>query len=104
MKTRSGTIYSVPYSLEINDIVVHLVYMRPSDALLNRGMDQFDALYQECAGGARVMCVAVHPYVTGAPHRIRYFNELFEYMKAHEGVTFMTGAQILDWYLDVSGE
>jgi len=104
MKTESGTIYSVPYSLEINDIVVHLVYMRPSDALLKRGRDQFDTLYEESADGARVMCVAVHPYVTGAPHRIKYFDELFEYMKGHEGVIFMTGAEILDWYLDVSGE
>jgi allantoinase len=102
LKVKSGAIHSVPYSLEINDIVIHLVYQRPSPELFERTRDQFDTLYRESAGGARVMCVAVHPYVSGVPHRIKYFNQIFEYMKKHEGVVFMTGAEILDWYLEAT--
>jgi hypothetical protein len=41
--------------------------------------------------------------VSGASHRIRYFRQVFEYMKQHEGVAFMTGEEILDWYLRVDG-
>lgn len=44
------------------------------------------------------MAIAVHPYVTGAPHRIKYFEKVYEYMKGYPGVLFWTGEQILDWY------
>jgi allantoinase len=104
LKTETGALYALPYSLEINDIVLHLVYQRPSRELFERTRDQFDTLYQESAGGARVMCVAVHPYVTGASHRIKYFNQIFDHMQQHEGVAFMTGEEILDWYLHAAGE
>ncbi|MFN2182790.1 MAG: polysaccharide deacetylase family protein [Anaerolineae bacterium] len=103
LKTKTGALYALPYSLEINDIVLHLVHQRPSPELFERARDQFDTLYAESAAGARVMCVAVHPYVSGASHRIRYFREIFEYMGQHEGVVFMTGEEILDWYLQVDG-
>jgi peptidoglycan/xylan/chitin deacetylase (PgdA/CDA1 family) len=102
MKVKSGAIHSVPYSLEINDIVIHLVYQRPSPELFERTRDQFDTLYREGADGARVMCVAVHPYVSGVPHRIKYFRQIFDYMKEHEGVLFMTGGEVLDWYLEAT--
>jgi hypothetical protein len=47
------------------------------------------------------MGIAVHPYISGAAHRIKYIDKIFEYMKEHEGVLFMTGEEILDWYDDV---
>lgn len=103
LNTRSGALYALPYSLEINDIVLHLIQQRPSPELFERTRDQFDTLYAEGAHGARVMCVAVHPYVSGASHRIKYFRQIFDYMKQHEGVLFMTGGEILDWYLEASG-
>jgi allantoinase len=99
LNTAGGTLHALPYSLEINDIVLHLVQQRPSPELFERTRDQFDTLYEESADGARVMCVAVHPYVSGAAHRIKYFRQIFDYMRQHEGVVFMTGEEILDWYL-----
>ena len=103
LETRSGSLYALPYSLEVNDIVLHLVQQRPSPELFERARDQFDTMYREGADGARVMCVSVHPYVSGASHLIKYFRKIFEYMKQHEGVAFMTGCEILDWYLEASG-
>jgi len=44
------------------------------------------------------MCISTHPYITGVPHRIKYYDMIFEYMKKFEGVLFMTGSEILDWY------
>jgi peptidoglycan/xylan/chitin deacetylase (PgdA/CDA1 family) len=99
LKTTDGALYALPYSLEINDIVLHLVQQRPSPELFERTRDQFDTLYSESAQGAKVMCVAVHPYVSGVGHRIKYFRQIFEYMQQHEGVVFMTGEEILDWYV-----
>ncbi len=32
------------------------------------------------------------------PHRIKYYNMIFDYIRQFEGVVFMTGSEILDWY------
>ena len=43
------------------------------------------------------MALVVHPYIMGAPHRLKYFRRIFETIKRRRG--FRTGEQILDWYL-----
>ncbi|MBI3951645.1 MAG: polysaccharide deacetylase family protein [Acidobacteria bacterium] len=101
MKVKSGTLISIPYSLEINDITIYLIQQHRSPEIFERARDQFDTLYREAANGARVMAIAVHPYVTGVPHRIKYFNQIFEHIKQNTGVLFMTGSEILDWYKNV---
>jgi len=68
--------------------------------LFRRAMDQFDQLYHDAANGqARVMALVVHPYVMGAPHRLKYFRMVFERIRERSDVLFWTGEQILDWYL-----
>jgi len=62
------------------------------------GIDQFDRLYQEGADNARVMAISIHPYITGVPHRIRYLEELLDYIRNHDGVCWMTASEIGDWY------
>jgi hypothetical protein len=44
------------------------------------------------------MALVVHPYIMGAPHRLRYFEEALQHIRAHEDIEFWTGEQILDWY------
>jgi len=46
-----------------------------------------------------VMALVAHPYIMGAPHRLRYFSEALTHMQSRTGVLFWTGEQILDWYL-----
>jgi allantoinase len=98
LKTRTGNIVSVPYSLEINDVAVHAVQRHSSDELFKRGRDQFDRLYQDGAKIPRVMAISVHPYLTGAPHRIKYLEMLYDHILGHKDVVMWTGAEILDWY------
>ncbi|PKB64948.1 MAG: polysaccharide deacetylase [SAR202 cluster bacterium Io17-Chloro-G2] len=98
MKVKSGELVSVPYTLELNDIPIHLVQHHRSAELFERSKDQFDTLYQEGAESARVMAISTHPYITGVPHRIGYFDRIFEYISQFQGVVFMTGSEILDWY------
>jgi hypothetical protein len=45
------------------------------------------------------MALVVHPYIIGAPHRLRYFREALEHIRSRPGVVFWTGEQILDWYV-----
>lgn len=98
LKVKSGSLISVPYTVELNDIPVYLVQHHRSPELFERAKDQFDTLYAEGAESARIMCVSTHPYITGAAHRIKYYAEIFDYLRRFEGVIFMTGSEILDWY------
>lgn len=98
--TPHGTITTVPYTVETNDIVVFAVQQQPSEAFFQRGRDQFDRLYAESEENARVMAISVHPYITGVPHRIGYLEALLDHIDGHEGVMWMTASEIGDWYRD----
>ena len=98
IQTASGPIISVPYTVEMNDISMMALQHHPSEEWLRRGIDQFDRLYQDGAQTARVMAISIHPYITGAPHRIGYLEKLYEYILQRPGVKLWTGEQILDWY------
>jgi peptidoglycan/xylan/chitin deacetylase (PgdA/CDA1 family) len=103
LRTRAGPMISVPYTVEINDVVLNAVQQQPSDEILRRGRDQFDRLYLEGADAPRVMAISVHPYLTGVPHRIKYLEALYDHILGHEGVVVWTGEQILDWYREQTG-
>ena len=98
LKTAHGEIVSVPYTVEINDVVISAVQQQPSDEIFRRGRDQFDRLYLDGKTAPRVMAISIHPYLTGVPHRIKYLEMLYDYILGHEGVVMWTGAEILDWY------
>ena len=60
--------------------------------------DHFDTLYAEGAEQGRVMCIALHPYWVGQPHRIRAFRAALEYILSHPGVWVTTAGAIADWF------
>jgi hypothetical protein len=45
------------------------------------------------------MAIVIHPYIMGAPHRLKYFRRVFETIRRKPGLLIWTGEQILDWYL-----
>ena len=47
------------------------------------------------------MALAIHPYISGQPHRIKYLEAIYDYVNRFEGVLHWNGAQILDWYLSM---
>jgi peptidoglycan/xylan/chitin deacetylase (PgdA/CDA1 family) len=101
--TRHGPLVTLPYSIELNDIAIIALQHHAAEVFLERGCDCFDRLYVESAGRAKFMAVAFHPYISGVPHQIRYFEALLEYVSRHPGVAFWTGEQILDWYRSAIG-
>jgi peptidoglycan/xylan/chitin deacetylase (PgdA/CDA1 family) len=98
IRTTHGPLVSVPYTLELNDIPMMVIQHHESPAWVQRCRDQFDRLYAEGARNPRVMAIAVHPYIHGVPHRIKYFEAVYDYLRARKGVWFATGEEIADWY------
>lgn len=96
--TDKGSLVTLPYTVELNDIPMMLVQHHESDTLLKRAIDQFDWLYEEGAERAKIMSIAIHPYISGQPHRIRYLEKFYEHVAGHAGVLHWNGVQLLDWY------
>jgi peptidoglycan/xylan/chitin deacetylase (PgdA/CDA1 family) len=90
---------SVPYSHEINDKPAFEKQLRTADEFGDMIRRQFDVLYEEGAESGRVMCIALHPYLTGVPHRIGALDKALEYICRHEGVWRTTGSEIATHFL-----
>ena len=92
------TLISVPYSHEINDKPAFEKFSRTADQFRDMICRQFDVLYREGAQSGRVMAIAIHPYLTGVPHRIDAFDEALGYISRHGKVWKTTGADIARHY------
>jgi len=97
--TKSGPLISIPYTQEINDVAMMQIQHHKASEYSERAIDQFDELYEDAADSARIMCVSMHPYLMGVPHRAKHVRKVYEYMQSKKDVLFWTGSQILDWYL-----
>ncbi len=98
LKTRTEPIVNIPYTQECNDVAMMLIQHHKASEYYDRAIDQFEQLMHDAQELARVMALVVHPYIMGAPHRLKYFRQVLEKITAVEGVIFWTGEQILDWY------
>lgn len=85
---------AMPYSQEINDKPVFERAHRTAAEFRDMICAQFDVLYREGAESGRVMAIAIHPYLTGVPHRIDAFDAALAHICAHRGVWKATGAEI----------
>jgi allantoinase len=99
-KVRSGRLVSIPYSLEINDVPLFAQRNVSPDEYVRILKAQFDQLYEEGAESGTVMCIPLHPYLIGQPHRIKALDEVLAYVTGHNDVWLATGREIARWYLD----
>jgi peptidoglycan/xylan/chitin deacetylase (PgdA/CDA1 family) len=100
VKVRNGRLITIPYTVEVNDIIVYGSLHHTPREYGQMIKDQFDVLYAEGADDGRVMCVALHPYLVAQPHRLPYLEDALRYVTGHEDVWLTTGAEIADWYYD----
>ena len=99
IRTANGPLITLPYSVELNDIPMMIVQHHESEYFTTRVIDTFDRLYREGAERAKIMAIAIHPYISGQPHRIKYLEAVYDHINRHAGVLHWNGREILDWYL-----
>ena len=102
--TEHGPLVALPYSVELNDIPLLAIQHHRADEFVERALAKLDRLAREGGsdgplGGAKVMGFAIHPYITGVPHRIGLLERLLDALLARDDVAFMQGSEILNWYL-----
>lgn len=59
--------------------------------------DALERLLEESDGG-RVLGIGLHPWMIGAPHRVRYLVETLQQVAARSGVLAATAGQIATWF------
>lgn len=102
MNTLHGPMIAMPYSLEINDSVVHAVEHYSSDELYLRLERTLACFEPELGLNPRVLTLGLHPHLIAAPHRMPTLWKMLDLLMARDDVVFMTGAQISDWFETVS--
>jgi peptidoglycan/xylan/chitin deacetylase (PgdA/CDA1 family) len=100
MNVSGKTIYSIPYSLQCNDTPQFFDQKLSAAEFGEVLMRQFDWLYREGAETSRVMAIALHPFVSGAPYRMGPIDAAFEYICKHDGVWLATGEEIIRAYIE----
>jgi allantoinase len=99
LKTRGKPILNLPYTQECNDVAMMLIQHHKASEYCERALDQFEQIYADSAASARIMALSMHPYIMGAPHRVKYLRRIFEVIRKKSDVLFWTGAQIADWFV-----
>ncbi len=99
MNLGDKTIYSIPYSLHCNDTPQFFDQKQSAAEFGEVLRQQFDCLYREGAETSRVMAIALHPFVSGAPYRIGAIDAALDYICSHEGVWLATGEEIIRAYI-----
>jgi allantoinase len=98
MRTEHGPICSLAYCDDLDDKPLYeRVGASPQD-FRDMIQDHFDTLYREGEASGRVMAIAVHPYLSGTPHRVKYLDEALAYIARHSDVWWATGSEIVDAY------
>jgi len=84
--------------MDLNDAFTYTRY-EEGEEFAQMVIDHFDTVYREGAEHGRVMCIALHPYMMGRPHRIKHLDRALDYILSHDGVWPATGLQIANWYV-----
>jgi peptidoglycan/xylan/chitin deacetylase (PgdA/CDA1 family) len=100
LQVRSGRLISVPYSLEVNDVPLFNMRDSSPERYVSIVTAQFDQLYAEGAESGTVMCLPLHPFLIGQPHRIAALDAVLAHVTRHDGVWLATGREIADWFYD----
>lgn len=98
VNVKTGRLISMPYSLEINDFIAYLAYSMTPNAYGDVIKRQFDQLYEEGAESGTVMCIPLHAYLVGQPHRVKGFADALKHITAHKDVWVTTAVEIADYF------
>ncbi|RFC64257.1 polysaccharide deacetylase [Fulvimarina endophytica] len=91
MATRDGgRILSVPYSHEINDIPAITARYTGAEEFSEMIVAQFDEMLEVSRQAPAVMSIALHPYISGQPFRLRALKRALKHIARHRDEIWLT--------------
>jgi len=92
----SGRLASIPYSLEINDHYGFFVYNMSGQEYADTLVRQYERLATEGERSGTVMCIPLHAYLIGQPHRIGPFEEALKHIAKDGRAWIARAGEIVD--------
>lgn len=89
-------LYSIPYTIELNDRPLFREPWATAWDYERMIKAAFDVLHREGAAQARVMCIALHPFIIGQPNKIDSLRGALAHITSHDKVWLATGSEIID--------
>jgi peptidoglycan/xylan/chitin deacetylase (PgdA/CDA1 family) len=93
VKTKTGSLVSIPYSLEVNDHYGFFVYNMSGREYADTLIRQYERLATEPGS---VMCIPLHAYLIGQPHRIGPFEQALKHIAGDGRAWIATAGEIVD--------
>lgn len=94
--THNGPLVALPYSLEVNDHYGFFIYNMSPRAYAEALIRQYQRLAAEGEAGGTVMCIPLHAYLIGQPHRIGPFRDVLAHIAADGRAWITTASAIVD--------
>lgn len=89
---------SVPYSIEVNDVVLFVAKSLSGPDFLQLVIDQYEQLSKDSATSGRVMALSLHPFITGQAFRHKYLDQALDFIASQPDVWLTTTDEIADHY------
>ncbi len=103
IRTRHGPMVGLPYTLELNDVPIHVVQNCSSDELLKRLQATLAVFEREAEHQPRVLTFGLHPHIVGVPHIAYFFEKALDLLVDRSDTVFVTSSQIGDWFIEADG-
>jgi len=103
INVKSGQLTAIPYSLEVNDHYCFFVYNMSPREYADTLIRQYDRLAEEGAQSGTVMCIPLHSYLIGQPHRIGPFEAVLEHIAADGRAWITKAGDIVDAFRAQTG-
>ncbi|NLA35819.1 MAG: polysaccharide deacetylase family protein [Actinobacteria bacterium] len=91
VNVEGGSLVSMPYAIETNDHYGFFIYNMSPREYAQTLIRQFERLAEEGEESGTVMCIPLHSYLIGQPHRIGAFEEVLRHI-AEDGRAWITRA------------
>ena len=95
---------SVPYSVDINDVILYIGRNLAGDEYVRMVIDALDQLVEDAGeDSGRVLGLPIHPFIVNQPSRHKYLARVLEEVAARDEVWVTTSDDIADHYLATRG-
>ena len=96
-KTRGGTLWSIPYPQELNDIPMIVARQMDGRDFADMIVDNADEMLRQSKDQPLVMGIALHPYLVGQPYRLLHLRRALRHVARRKKAWLTTPGKIYDF-------
>lgn len=97
-RSKRGDLVAMPLSTELEDRFILQNNLHSEASYVEQVKDACDFLLAEAerSGSGRMLAISLHPWLMGQPHRIRYLEEVLDYVMSRPGVWSASASDIVN--------